>query len=546
MTADEHLSQIAEQAANVSFLRTRVTDGSRNIPALDSGQHGGQQQFAESRGAVGEVFDMAFRAYHVADFQPAQQRGGVGDAQDGAPGMVVHHRVGGPQDLRRQAEIAVDDSNQSLRIAAVEIEGPDQHFVGVIREGRHASATGDLLHAEIELFVFGKTFVELEGVTRTPPPLGHFGRVGKKLREGTGGWGLGAGNFGARPGSNKQMSTQLAGNSKKRALQVVAWAFVALVIAGVVFEHIGQRYDRRRYPQIGKSVDIGGRTLNIFCSGEGAPAVIFETHGHMAGYSWNAVQSEVAKFKRACWYDRANYGWSDPGPMLRTYKSVASDLHALLHATGLSPPYVLVGASEAALQIRVFNGLYPREVGGVVMVDATDVDGPPIAVPESMKGGWAKHFGSIAPRVRGGACVIFPAVAQVGLLRLVELFQRPRGTSAFGLAPEQQAELDFLSDNPTAQRGGEACTRAEGAVEVHAAGDFGDRPLMLLASREFLTAGASGEETVLANWNKLQIEQVQPGLAKLSSRGRLVVLDNVTAGAIVGAVRDVVGAVASQ
>jgi hypothetical protein len=80
-----------------------------------------------------------------------------------------------------------DDSNQSLRVAVVEIEGPDHDLVGVIREGRHTSATRDLLYAEIQLFVFGKTFVELEGVTRTQPPVGHFGRVGRKLRKGAGG-----------------------------------------------------------------------------------------------------------------------------------------------------------------------------------------------------------------------------------------------------------------------------------------------------------------------------------------------------------------------
>jgi hypothetical protein len=52
----------------------------------------------------------------------------------------------------------------------------------MIREGRHTSATGDLPDAEIQLFVFCKTFFELEGVTRTPPPLDHFGRMGRKLR----------------------------------------------------------------------------------------------------------------------------------------------------------------------------------------------------------------------------------------------------------------------------------------------------------------------------------------------------------------------------
>jgi len=321
----------------------------------------------------------------------------------------------------------------------------------------------------------------------------------------------------------------------------VAAGLVALVVAGIVFEQIGQRRDRRRYPQIGTSVDIGGRTLNTFCSGEGGPVAVFDTYGHMSGFSWNAVQSEVAKSTRACWYDRAAYGWSEPGPMPRTYQSVASDLHALLHAASVSPPYVLVGASEAAHHIRLFHGLYPGEVAGVVMVNAFDVDGPNATVPES-----TRHFGSFA-RIRGVGCFVFPTLARVGVLRLAGLFQRPRGTPEFGLAREQLPELDFLSDNSTAVRGSEACTRAEGAEQVRAAGNLGDLPLIVLASQEKIPAGTRAQQAVAAAWNEAKIKQEQPRLAKLSSRGRLVLLDDdVRAGDIVGAVREVVGAAAVQ
>ena len=67
----------------------------------------------------------------------------------------------------------------------------------------------------------------------------------------------------------------------KRAAVVI----VGLVLAGIIYERVGERRDRKRYPQIGRSVDIGGRTLNIYCSGEGSPTVIFEGAGHTAGYA---------------------------------------------------------------------------------------------------------------------------------------------------------------------------------------------------------------------------------------------------------------------
>ncbi len=57
-----------------------------------------------------------------------------------------------------------------------------------------------------------------------------------------------------------------------RPLAVLA----AVVLLGAfLYEHIGAWRDRHVLTQIGRSVDIGGRTLNIYCSGEGAPTVIF-------------------------------------------------------------------------------------------------------------------------------------------------------------------------------------------------------------------------------------------------------------------------------
>src|SRR5688572_27333303 len=94
----------------------------------------------------------------------------------------------------------------------------------------------------------------------------------------------------------------------------IALAFAIVLGAGFAYERLGRARDRARYPQIGHSVDICGRSLNIHCVGNASPTVVFDTSSHQAGYSWIAIQQEVALFARACWYDRAGYGWSDPGP----------------------------------------------------------------------------------------------------------------------------------------------------------------------------------------------------------------------------------------
>ena len=160
----------------------------------------------------------------------------------------------------------------------------------------------------------------------------------------------------------------------RRFLTFGAVAALLLLLCGTTYERIGQQRDRKLAPQMGDSIDIGGRKLNIYCSGEGSPTVIFEGDWGFPGYSWLHVQRDVAKFTRACWYDRAGYGWSDPGPFPNHSDSIARDLHALLHNAHIAPPYVLAGHAIGAFHTRVFRSFYPNEVAGMVLIDPTSED----------------------------------------------------------------------------------------------------------------------------------------------------------------------------
>src|SRR5271165_6803328 len=99
----------------------------------------------------------------------------------------------------------------------------------------------------------------------------------------------------------------------KRVLKGVGFTFLIAAALGFTYEQIGRRQDSQHRFRIGRAVDIGGRSLNIDCSGSGIPAVILESGGGgYGGYGWGEVQAEVAKFTTVCWYDRAGEGWSDP------------------------------------------------------------------------------------------------------------------------------------------------------------------------------------------------------------------------------------------
>jgi pimeloyl-ACP methyl ester carboxylesterase len=52
----------------------------------------------------------------------------------------------------------------------------------------------------------------------------------------------------------------------------------------------------------------------------------------------------------------------------------AEELHQLLHNAGVAPPYILVGHSMAAYNIRLYASLFKSDVAGIVLVDGCHPD----------------------------------------------------------------------------------------------------------------------------------------------------------------------------
>lgn len=117
-----------------------------------------------------------------------------------------------------------------------------------------------------------------------------------------------------------------------------------------------------------------GRSLNLHCTGSGRPTVIFESGLTDPTNVWGLVQPRVAATTRACSYDRAGIGFSDPAQRPSTSAHIVDDLHRLLRAAAIEPPYVLVAHSSGAIHVRLYAATYPSEVAGMVLVDPSSED----------------------------------------------------------------------------------------------------------------------------------------------------------------------------
>jgi len=122
-------------------------------------------------------------------------------------------------------------------------------------------------------------------------------------------------------------------------------------------------------------VDAGGHTVRMLLKGQGKPTVIFENGRRGSEGSsledWVKVQPAVSQFTKTIAYDQSGAGLSALGPRPHDGLQNARELHTALQNAGAAPPYILVGHSFGGPFIRVFAGLYPKEVAGLVLVDPT-------------------------------------------------------------------------------------------------------------------------------------------------------------------------------
>ena len=307
---------------------------------------------------------------------------------------------------------------------------------------------------------------------------------------------------------------------------------VTLILAGsgYLYENIAEARDRRFNQRPGKLVDVDGRKMHINCTGEGSPTAVLDSGLGDTYISWRKVQPEIAKFTRVCSYDRAGLGYSDPSSQPRTSKVIAQELHELLAAASIPPPYVLVGHSMGGYDVRLFASLYRNDVAAMVLVDASHPDQENRLPPE------LKNFEGTELRESEFLEFTMP----FGVPRFLRLCEDD--------APTRAAECNFHS-----AREGVAELKAfhQSASQAAATGSLEDMPLAVLSHDPDKPSSAFPPDLAKAineAWEKMQEE-----LAHLSTRGTQTVVKNSghyiqldRPDAVVAAVHDVIERAAHQ
>ena len=297
-----------------------------------------------------------------------------------------------------------------------------------------------------------------------------------------------------------------------------AFVGLALAIASAHVAHGAGQPDPSLevYGRPQQLVDIGGRRLNLYCLGHGSPTVILEGGLGASSFAWRKVHAELARTTRVCAYDRAGYGYSDPGPLPRDTRHLADDLAALTQAAPLRPPYVLVGASLGGMIVRLYADTHLLDVGGMVLID-----------PETEH--QAERLAAVSPSflpkiqanieaLRTCLTAVEAGVPASGSKAAADCVDKPNPEFPDAV----NAHLMRLSSHPALYR--ESLSEEEEAIgagsdEVAASRrSYGDRPLIVLTAPAPDSPTPNGPDAEFVARGKI-VMVMHDEVARLSSRG---------------------------
>lgn len=297
-----------------------------------------------------------------------------------------------------------------------------------------------------------------------------------------------------------------------RWLGFAALALIGLLAAGLLIglatEQLAERRDNRIYPPPGRMADTGNGRRHIFCEGSGAPTVVFITGNGIPAVLIRPLQDQVAGFSRACAYDRAGLGWSEPAIRPLNIAGQADELHKILAASGERGSFILAGHSYGGLIARQYVRDNPHTVAGVVLVDSGEegevfqakaLQGMAASVSQNEQSERLARFGYLRALV-----AIDPSVASYSP-RLTEAERRQANALILRPSYYQGAAYElthgFENTPPAMQKPG-------------GLGALGSLPLVVIRhGQPFAGPDAWREE----GWTKAQVR-----LAALSSDSRLI------------------------
>ncbi|MGH9898305.1 MAG: alpha/beta fold hydrolase, partial [Pyrinomonadaceae bacterium] len=166
------------------------------------------------------------------------------------------------------------------------------------------------------------------------------------------------------------------GYPRARFVGYAVYGLAGLLALGSMVAIVRISRAQRRYPPMGKLVDVGGYRMHILAEGDakGGPTLVWIPGSHAPGLALYHLHKVMRNETRSILFDRPGTGWSDTGPFPRRTAREAEELQMLLDNAGEKGPFILIGHSYGGLLAANYARRYLEKTAAVILLDATPPD----------------------------------------------------------------------------------------------------------------------------------------------------------------------------
>ena len=271
-----------------------------------------------------------------------------------------------------------------------------------------------------------------------------------------------------------------------------------------------------------------GRRMNVVCAGKGSPTVLVESGLGSHMLHWQKVAGRISRLTKACFYDRAGFGYSDPSPSPLAAISVTDDLHALLHQAKIAGPLVLVGHSLGGLYTTVFANRFHKSVSGMVLIDPSFARQDKDLAPAQRAQDEVSYKASLAGL---RSCAVLARSGKLSTELHEECFafasNRKPAEKAFLLYQfTRPYRYEAMASEIVAQHSSDGISDVNSREELATRRDYGNMPLIVLTAERPQNPNQTGAESELAATAWTSWKAGHDELASRSRNGASVVVAN--------------------
>ncbi|GGA49496.1 alpha/beta fold hydrolase [Psychrobacillus lasiicapitis] len=156
-------------------------------------------------------------------------------------------------------------------------------------------------------------------------------------------------------------------------LRNILLAIVAALVIWFIFSNVMTTYEQKKYPAIGKLVEVDGNNMHIYTKGDGDNTIVLLSGLGTAApaLDFEPLINEMAKNNKVVVVEPFGYGWSETTNKERTVENIVEEIRTALKKLNIKGPYILMPHSISGIYSMYYANTYPEEVKAIIGIDPT-------------------------------------------------------------------------------------------------------------------------------------------------------------------------------